>query len=186
MRLGPRAASSDEGPWWSLAPHDISLVRHVLRTEVIAVSASRHDFADGGSQVSARLRLSVGSARLVASTASHQKARRLEIFGDQRSAVFDDGGARPTLTVVEGAARADGAAEIELRDDEPLICEAAHFVSALLDGSRIATDAEEGCRVTAVLEAGDASISSGGRWTRVAAPPANRRLAVSEQDRRHG
>jgi UDP-2-acetamido-3-amino-2,3-dideoxy-glucuronate N-acetyltransferase len=196
LRLGPRATTNEEGPWWSLAPHDLSLVRRICRSEILAVTASRSDFGAGASTVSARLRLGNGSASLVVSTASHAKTRRLIVFGKGKTAVFDDGGETPTLTLfaatgsldarqpsnvlyAEGALpldRADlGESEpIALVHEEPLRREAAHFIDALLGGCRVSTDADEGCSVTAALEAGNTSFTDGGRWVRVAPAPVPR------------
>jgi predicted dehydrogenase len=196
LRLGPRATTNEEGPWWSLAPHDLSLVRRICRSEILAVTASRSDFGAGASTVSARLRLSSGSASLLVSTAGHAKTRRFIVFGRRKTAVFDDGGETPTLTLFEASGspdagspsnalyaegvlplgRADlGESEaVRLVREEPLHREAVHFVDALLGGCRISTDADEGCSVTAALEAGNTSFVEGGRWVRVAAAPGPR------------
>lgn len=170
FRLGPAGSRSDDGPWWALAPHDLSLVRHLLDAEVVAIGARERRFADGGSEVRARARLTVGSAEFVVSTAHPRKLRRLVLEGTRDLAVFDDSLPRATLTV--------GARNVTLSERTPLECEAEHFLAAVLGGGRVATDAEEGCRVVAALEAGALSMARHGASVEVpSAPIASRRAA---------
>ena len=72
--------------------------------------------------------------------------------------------------VAVGDALSRAGASVALRDEQPLRREAAQFIAAILDGGRIVTDADEGCSVTAALEAGNLSMSAGGRTKRVASP----------------
>jgi predicted dehydrogenase len=203
LRLGPGATSPDDGPWWALAPHDISVVRSLLRAEILDVSARRRDFADGGSEVTADLRLGTASMTLVTSTAHPRKVRRLALVGTQATALFDDSDGKPLLAVSEGTPPwldrvsedalptwlygpaplpDDGWKAVDFNPTEPLICEARHFVSALRHGIRVLTDADEGCRVVAVLEAGALSMSARGATTPVPSVLADTTSHWAEQE----
>lgn len=188
FRLGPPTRRSDADPWWSLAPHDLSLVRHLLRSEIVAVSARDETRGRRGAEIAARLRLTSGGASVVVSTAQARKTRLFFAVGSERTALFDDSGPAPTLRVFPTLAghlqdrtpdspsswlefaRSAHAEFVPVPSDEPLLCEARHFVSAILEGTRIVTDADEGCRVVAGLEAGSRSLVELGRWISTAAP----------------
>jgi predicted dehydrogenase len=183
LRRGPTVVTSEEGPWWALGPHDLSLLPYLCRGDVLSVRAERKVAPNGGTEVVAKVRLTTGSGELHVSSGDDAKMRRLVVAGTERTAVFDDGGSAPALTLVDvRAADAEGVRRlaaspraewgcgqvpVPFRDDEPLLREAAHFVAAVLDGRRIPTDADEGCRVVAALEAGATSMNAGGRWMRV-------------------
>jgi UDP-2-acetamido-3-amino-2,3-dideoxy-glucuronate N-acetyltransferase len=182
LRLGPGTADASTNPWWSLAPHDLSLFRHLANTELAELSL-RQAAPPGGPQIVARVRATGITADIVVSAAHSTKVRRLVVFGSEGAACFDDGGNAPCLAIHRGPPPAWGSAVQELAAApfplhegwqpsalprlEPLAAEVAHFVSALLDGTRVATDAEEGCRVVAALEAGALSLSQNGTWTEV-------------------
>ncbi|HEX4336080.1 MAG TPA: Gfo/Idh/MocA family oxidoreductase [Polyangiaceae bacterium] len=186
VRSGPGTTSSEEGPWWALAPHDLSLLFWLFKSEITALSAARRSTASGGTEVAARVRLGSASAELVAGSGQKAKMRRLLVAGTRRAAVFDDGGPSPTLTLLDAKPSeleklreqvlSDAPSwepcwapeEVAVEGDEPLLREASHFVAAILEGGPIATDADEGCRVVAALEAGSVSMQSRGRWVRVA------------------
>jgi UDP-2-acetamido-3-amino-2,3-dideoxy-glucuronate N-acetyltransferase len=182
LRLGPGTADAATNPWWSLAPHDLSLFRHLANVDPTELSL-RQAAPLGGSQIMARARAPGITADIVASADHPSKVRRLVVFGSAGAACFDDGGEAPRLAIHHGPPPSWGSAVQELAGApfplhegwtpsalprlEPLAAEVAHFVSALLDGTRVATDAEEGCRVVAALEAGAISLSQNGTWTEV-------------------
>jgi UDP-2-acetamido-3-amino-2,3-dideoxy-glucuronate N-acetyltransferase len=186
VRSGP-GASSPEGPWWALAPHDLSLLGHFFDSEILDVSAVRRSTTEG-TQVTARVRLASGTGEIVVGSGQMRKMRRLLLVGTRGSAVLDDAGPEP-LAFLLGATPTDihplrdlvlaampewrsvfPAEQLTVANEEPLRREASHFIDAVLDGSPIATDADEGCRVVAALEAGAASMNASGRRTPLATP----------------
>jgi predicted dehydrogenase len=186
-RLGP-SQSRHENAWWSLAPHDLSVLRHLTGAEPLRVQVrGERDVAVG------RVEASGGLVALVhASFAAGDKIRRITVVGTRAGAVFEDG-ARPSLRTfsldrgveralelarafsppealgrgsLDGVAPAawlpGGGSPIPIEPREPLMCEAEHFVEAVLDRAPIRSDAESGRRVVAALEAGQRSLASGG------------------------
>jgi UDP-2-acetamido-3-amino-2,3-dideoxy-glucuronate N-acetyltransferase len=196
-----------DGPWWSLAPHDLSLLRHLLGAEIVEVSVRRATGGSGLGAVRARIRTTAAPADIIVSDAHDAKVRRVVIVGSEGSAVFEDAAYGAELVLLRGLrASRDPAAGVEqvlatvttplhrfgstaeripFPRIEPLLSEAAHFVSAIRSGGPVMTDAEEGCRVTAALEAGALSLSRDGRWTPVPSPgqaETERRIRHSEQE----
>jgi UDP-2-acetamido-3-amino-2,3-dideoxy-glucuronate N-acetyltransferase len=186
LRLSPGAPDAALNPWWSLAPHDLSLLRYLTATEFVEVSA-RHGTLGGALLVRARVRSSGVAADIIVGASHPAKVRRLLVFGSERTACFDDGDPGPSLRLHEGrlvpsdgliaefTARSWVAATtweaVQLPRVEPLAAEATHFVTAALHGGRVATDADEGCRVIAALEAGSQSMSRNGEWVPVLGTP---------------
>lgn len=67
-------------------------------------------------------------------------------------------GAAPACLLFDRVGRA-----VDMEAREPLVCEAEHFVQALLDRAPIRSDGQSGRRVVAALEAGQRSLGRGGR-----------------------
>ena len=161
-RLGPCGAGSTTGPWWSLAPHDVSLARYFFQAEVRDLAAVRSTLSDESERVSARLSLGDrGTATITVDSSSAVKTRRFRLVGTRGTAIFDDGPEGPVLTVQEPDAKAPR--PVPFRPDEALVCEAAHFIDAIVEGRRVITDEDEGHAVVSILEAGEASMRAGGR-----------------------
>jgi predicted dehydrogenase len=112
------------------------------------------------------------------------------VVGSKRTAVFDDtepdeklrvytqpfetlsaSVALPAPARVEPRLVTSGASyeSIATSPEEPLVLEARHFVSAILDGLPIPTDAAEGRAVVATLEAGYRSLRAAGESVTVGA-----------------
>ncbi|HVW28582.1 MAG TPA: Gfo/Idh/MocA family oxidoreductase [Polyangiaceae bacterium] len=169
---------SDEGsPWWSLGPHDINVARFLLGAEpesIALVTCIDDDVAT----LRGRLHFSSGCvAEISVASAASKKVRRLVVAGTRGVAVFDDQKPDRKLTLLDS--RLVSLDELdkgelphrhcsprlapELPLVEPLRVEAAHFVHAVSNGTPFQTDIAEGARVVAILEAGEASLSAGGR-----------------------
>lgn len=178
QRMGPHNARRTEGAWWSLAPHDLSLAQYLFRAAPTSLSARRHTLPGGTRDelVVARLEFPGGaSAMIVAGTCDPAKVRRLTVVGTQRAAVFDDTLATDKLKLYRAphASPEHMAAEPEawlgeaidvprVAPDEPLLCEARHFVSGILDGTPLSSDVHDGSDVVRLLELGDLSMQRDG------------------------
>jgi UDP-2-acetamido-3-amino-2,3-dideoxy-glucuronate N-acetyltransferase len=190
LRLGPGTRDAAANPWWSLAPHDLSLLRYLTGADPREISARASTFG-GAPLVHASVHVASIRADVLVSAAHVAKVRRLVIFGSDGTACFDDGISGPVLSLHQGKlSRADRASfefaspswecgprwtAARLPSVEPLAAEVAHFVAAVAGDGRVATDGEEGCRVIAALEAGAQSLSEGGAAVEVrgtAAPEA--------------
>ena len=181
-----RGASRHGTPWWSLAPHDLSLVRVLFGSEPTDFRVAPREPAATGA-VTANLRFSAQqTARVEVSATDAERARRVTVVGTRSVAVFDD--LRPVdklrvhfLKRGNGASRTDPAelaqpralAELDCRvvpfePAEPLGREAQHFVEAVLDDQPVRTGAATGLAVVEMLEAGQQQLGAALR----APPPA--------------
>jgi predicted dehydrogenase len=183
---------------WDLAPHDISILMHVLEDEAVAVSARgsacvREDVHD---VCYVELQFSSGaSAHVHVSWLDPDKVRRLTLVGDRRMAVFDDVSSTSKLRIYDrGVERPAvdnyGEFEVAYRHGEivipyiawrePLRLECEHFVECVRSGRRPISDGEQGLAVVAALEAAERSLHDGGVRVPVETP-----LAALDPDPPH-
>ncbi len=163
----------DEGALVSLAPHDISVMVHLLGDWPVGVSARGAVCAQPEFEDIVFVTLRFGGGRLGnihLSWLDPLKVRRISVVGEGRMAVFDDM-SDDKLRVVS---RVDGSGPIRNRvrrprvsAAEPLREELRAFVSAIRDGGDMPTPGEDGARVVRVLEAAQRSIDADGREFRV-------------------
>jgi UDP-2-acetamido-3-amino-2,3-dideoxy-glucuronate N-acetyltransferase len=164
-RLGPPPSLVGENAWWSLAPHDVSLLQHLLESRVRHVSALNHEYPSGAALVEAHLAMSSGlSSSVFVSTVHERKIRRVRVVGTRRTAVFEDGPDGPRLVLSASHVETN----VSFQPEEPLVREMRHFATSVQYGSPVPSDDAEGCEVVAVLEAGEASMAAGGESVGVA------------------
>jgi UDP-2-acetamido-3-amino-2,3-dideoxy-glucuronate N-acetyltransferase len=191
QRLG-RSARRHESVWWSLAPHDLGLLRVLAGAEPQRLSVCARDGAPDDAVVAQLQFPGELSARIEVSAVHPDKTRRLTVVGTERIAVFDDQEPRHKLRLFEPAPRRLGQSgcpypdspdclgalptviglrcwPVDVDRTEPLEREARHFVDALLDGRPIRTDAANGLAVVELLEMGQQSLECSAR--EVAARP---------------
>jgi UDP-2-acetamido-3-amino-2,3-dideoxy-glucuronate N-acetyltransferase len=166
-RHGAPRGLRDPGPWWSLAPHDVSLARYLLGedpTDIVAVSET----TGRATRVRARLTFPRGCvAELSAQDGTDVKERRLVVVGTRATAVFEDGPGGGSLDLVtsSGDEAPDLRRALETRHEpafaviEPLRAEALHFVRSLRDGTPFRTDIEEALRVVEILARGEEQMT---------------------------
>ncbi len=180
QRLNLGIVRKDESAWWSLAPHDISIILYLLGALPETVSARGASYLRPGVEdvVFATLSFSDGKmAQIHVSWLDPHKIRKLTLVGESKMVTFDDMEASEKIKVFDkGAYRdyADGGygdhITIRLGDIylpriamvEPLRVECEHFVSCCRDGRAPLTDGNDGLRVVQVLEAAERSMRAGG------------------------
>ena len=178
---------SDENAWWSLAPHDLSVVSYLLGAEPESVAASGGVFLqkDAGIEdvVFAAVRYPEGRmAHVHVSWLDPHKARRLTVVGTRKMAVFDDTSPDQKLAIYdkgveappEAVSYAEGVrvrtGDIRIpavRMSEPLQRECAAFLDAVRTRKRPLADGRSGLAVVQALEAGSRSLAEGGKDTAV-------------------
>ena len=183
----------DENALWSLAPHDVSVLLHLLDERPMEVSARGDSYLRPGvaDVVFCHLRFDTGiSAHLHISWLDPQKLRRLTVVGSERMAVFDDMETDRKLTIYEKAAIPRGTdgygnhPQVRSGDivcpgippAEPLRLECEHFVAAVASGGELTVGTAAAVAVVDVLEALQRSLDLGGDSVRLeragaAAPP---------------
>jgi predicted dehydrogenase len=170
----------DENALWSLAPHDISMIEHLLGDEPDSVSARGGIYLQSRIEdvvfVNLRFRSGV-SAQIQVSWLDPRKERRLTIVGSQKMVEFDDVHPVEKIRVYDkGVDRPPAFTEyaqfLSIRNGdihipqvpmvEPLERQTSHFLECIAQGKRPMTDGHSGLRVVRVLEAAQKSLESDG------------------------
>lgn len=167
---------------WNFAPHDLSLILALAGDRLPAtVRCEGHALLPGSPCDAATLTLRFENPSLTAQAyvgwVQPIKEARLSAVGSEGAAVFDDtqpwprklqrfDGHRPDHDPRTGSADRPAPSFAELRESEPLLSEARHFVECCTTRRAARTDAEEACRVVAVLDAAQRSLETGGAEVR--------------------
>ena len=181
QRLNLGVVRKDESAWWSLAPHDVSVILHLFGTEPGTVSARGESYLQPGVQDVVFVNLHFSDRRMAqvhVSWLDPHKMRKMTIVGTKKMVVFDDMEAAEKIKVYDKGAnlRPDYASyneAIMLRQGdiylprvdmaEPLARECQHFIDCVREDRVPKTSGEDGLRVVRVLEAAQQSIEEGGR-----------------------
>jgi predicted dehydrogenase len=165
-----------ESALWDLAPHDVSAIRFLTDAKPEHVSAQGGSYLRRGLEdvVFATITFEGGIvANLHVSWLDPHKVRRVTVVGNRRMAVFDDMEPSEKIRIIDKGidttehyesfqdAITERIGDIRIppvRVGEPLKFEAQHFLDCVRDRKRPRTDAANGIRVLAVLEAIDDSI----------------------------
>ncbi len=182
-RLNLGVVRRDENAWWSLAPHDVSVINYLLDAEPTSVSATGGAFLQEERGVEdvvfASLQYPGGRmAHVHVSWLDPHKTRRLVVVGSKKMAVFDDTSSDQKLVLydkgVEPPPSAVGYADAmrvrkgdilipALGLQEPLRMACRAFVDAARSGRAAISDGASGAAVVRVLEAGSRSLREAGR-----------------------
>ena len=174
-RVNLGVVRKDENALWSLAPHDISMILHLVDEEPESVSARGASYLQEGIEdvVFANLRFADGRmAQIQVSWLDPHKVRKLTVVGTQKMAVFDDMESAEKVRIYDKAAERQGyesyGESITLRfgdiviphvnPAEPLKLECQHFVDCVQSGDTPVSDGRDGMRVVRVLEAAQRSL----------------------------
>jgi len=170
----------DENALWSFAPHDLSVILHLLQLEPIDVVARGSAFLQRGVEdvVFLDLRFPGGKlAHVHVSWLDPHKLRKFTVVGSQKMVVFDDmepsekiriydkGVDRGPAVLSYGEALTVRSGDItvpRISLQEPLRLECQHFVECIRDRKAPLTDGKDGLRVVKVLAAAQASLEAGG------------------------
>jgi predicted dehydrogenase len=179
QRLNLGKVRTEENAFWSLAPHDVSIVLYLLGETPDYVSANGAAYVTPGvhDTVFANLHFPSGKmANIHVSWLDPHKVRKLTIVGSQKMLVFDDMQATEKIWIYDRGVEPKEAlpygADLQLRFGdihvpfikmaEPLSIEVQHFLDSCRNGSVPRSDGRDGLRVVRVLEAVDESMAAGG------------------------
>jgi predicted dehydrogenase len=179
QRLNLGKVRSEENAFWSLAPHDVSIVLYLLGEAPDYVSATGAAYLHPGvhDTVFANLHFPSGKmANIHVSWLDPHKVRKFTIVGTKKMLVFDDMEATDKIWIYDKGVEPKEALaygeDLKLRFGditiphvqlaEPLALEVAHFVECCRSGREPRSDGRDGLRVVRVLEAVDESMASGG------------------------
>jgi len=180
QRVNLGMVRGDENALWSFAPHDISVILHLLDEEPEMVSAIGECYLQDGIEDVVFLNIKFPNkkmAQVQLSWLDPHKERKLTVVGSKKMAVFDDSQTSEKIKIYDkGVDRPPEYGSygeyLTLRDGdiliphvdmrEPLRLECEHFIECVRNQKKPLTDAAGGVRVVRVLEAAQHSLESGG------------------------
>ncbi|MET9255183.1 Gfo/Idh/MocA family oxidoreductase [Streptomyces sp. NPDC048182] len=178
-RLGSRR-HPDCGALWNLAPHDVSILLHVLDSPVVSLTARSHVFGRGEHDDATGIDLEFASgagAVVQVSWCATEKRRALSVRGedwtvdyrmrsggDDLTLAFDAGSERPVPERLRRALRRglDVDTDGRVRYEEPLQGELEHFALCCRTGRTPRSGAWHAAETSRVLEAAARSAAAGG------------------------
>ncbi len=168
----------DENALWSLGPHDISVMLHLVGERPIEAAASGESYLQPGVEdiVFGRVRFPSGViGHLHLSWLDPHKMRKMTVIGSEKMVVFDDMENERKVTVYDKGPipRTETYGEyIQVRSGdihipkipavEPLRVVCQEFVDCIAEDRRPVADGDAGAQVVEVLEAMTQSLRSAG------------------------
>jgi len=192
---------------WDLAPHDISILLHLLEELPVSVSCQGSSHITKGVEDVTMMQLAFRKNRcafIQNSWLDPKKVRQMTVVGSQRMIIYDDTEPLEKLKIydarVEVPPHYDTFAEFTysyhygdsyvpyIKQDEPLKLECQHFIESILNESIPITNGRLGLEVVRILEAADESLKLQGRPVAlgVAAPWANAHTNGHSKDKSNG
>lgn len=180
-RLNLGIVREEENALWSLGPHDISVMLHLVGESPSEVSATGESYLQPGVEdvVFGRITFPSGIiGHLHLSWLDPHKTRKMTVIGSKKMVVFDDMETERKITIYDKGAdpvpRTETYGEyIQVRAGdihipripgaEPLRLVCERFVQAVRDRQPTPSDGAAGAEVVAVLEAMSTSLREGGR-----------------------
>jgi predicted dehydrogenase len=166
---------------WDLAPHDISIVLHLLDELPLSVSCQGSSHVTRGIEDVTMMHLNFRKNRCAFvhnSWLDPKKVRQMTVVGSQRMIVYDDTEPLEKLKIydarVEVPPHYDTFAEFTysyhygdsyvpyIKQDEPLKLECQHFLQCIAEGSVPITNGRLGLEVVKILEASSESLRQQG------------------------
>jgi len=166
---------------WDLAPHDISIILHIMGEppHTLNCSGSAHITRGVEDVTSMFLHFSKEKSAIVQSSwLDPKKVREMTIVGSERMIVYDDVAAQEKIKIfdvrVERPPHYDTFAEFHyayhygdlyspyIKQDEPLKTECQHFLDCIQTGATPITDGQQGLEIVKILEASTASLKLNG------------------------
>jgi len=166
---------------WDLAPHDISIILHVMEESPIAVSCSGSPHVNGKIEDVTTMCLSFKhrrSAIIQSSWLDPRKVREMTIVGSRRMIVYDDVAQLEKIKVfdmrVETPPHYDTFADFHyayhygdmyvpyLKQEEPLKIECQHFLDCINKRQTPLSSGRQGLELVRILEASSLSLKQQG------------------------
>ncbi len=185
QRLSLGRIRRDCNALWNFAPHDVSIMLHLLEEPVVEVTAKGFSFIEQGIDDVCFASLTFASgigANLHVSWIDPRKTRLTTVVGDEKMAIYNDVSVDQPLWLVDsGVAKDRDLGEYESMSDfqwrtrsgdivipriemsEPLKNEITAFGEACSTRNAPRTDGDHGLEVVRVLEAIDRSAQANGR-----------------------
>jgi predicted dehydrogenase len=166
---------------WDLAPHDISIIQHIIGEQPATVNCRGSAHITPGVEDVTTMCLSYPGKRTAiihSSWLDPRKVREMTIVGSKRMIVYDDLAPLEKIRVfdarVECPPHYDTFAEFQyayhygdvyapyIKQEEPLKTECQHFLDCIKHGTTPLTDGNQGLELVRILEASSESLKHGG------------------------
>jgi predicted dehydrogenase len=166
---------------WDLAPHDISIILHVLGEFPLALNCQGNAHVTPGVEDVTNISLTFRQKRFATIQSSWlepRKIRDMTIVGTRRMIVYDDLETNEKIRIydvrVERPPHYDTFADFHysyhygdsyiphLQQEEPLKAECEHFLECIESGTRPLTSGYEGLKLVEILEAASESLKRHG------------------------
>ncbi|MGD1085003.1 MAG: Gfo/Idh/MocA family oxidoreductase [Verrucomicrobiota bacterium] len=166
---------------WDLAPHDISIILHLLQEFPVSINCRGSAHVTPGVEDVTSMCLNFGtdrSAMIHSSWLDPRKVREMTIVGSKRMVVYDDVAQQEKIRIfdarVECPPHYDTFAEFHyayhygdtyapyLKQEEPLKAECQHFIECIQEAKTPLTCGVRGLELVRILEASSASLKQGG------------------------
>ena len=166
---------------WDLAPHDISIILHLLRQFPESVNCCGDTHVTAGIEDVTSMSLNFGrdcSAIIHSSWLDPRKVREITVIGSKRMLLFDDVAPLEKIRLydmrVDRPPHYDTFAEFQyayhygditspyLKQEEPLKVECRHFLDCIRNSQSPLSGGAQGLELVRILEASSASLKLGG------------------------
>lgn len=166
---------------WDLAPHDISIILHILDELPLTVNCQGNAHVTAGVEDVTNLSLSFRNKRFATIQSSWlepRKVREMTIVGTRRMIVYDDLQPLEKIRIydvrVDRPPHYDTFAEFHysyhygdsyiphIQQEEPLKVECQHFIDCIENGMEPLTSGRAGLELVTILEAATASLKANG------------------------
>ena len=183
---------------WDLAPHDISIILHIMDETPLSINCRGAAHITPGIEDVTSMSLEFSeqkSAIIHSSWLDPKKVREMTIVGSDRMIVYDDVAPQEKIKIfdvrVERPPHYDTFAEFHyayhygdmyspyIKQDEPLKTECQHFLDCIRKGLTPLTDGQNGLDVVRILEASTASLKAQGAPIRLQASAAPKRKSAA-------
>jgi predicted dehydrogenase len=181
QRLNLGLFQKDINVTWDLAPHDISIILHIMGEDPTCVNCQGKAHVTPNIEDVTNMSLCFSKDRFAmihSSWLDPNKIRRMTIVGSKRMVLYDDTEPLEKIKIydkrVEAPPHYDTFAEFNysyhygdmyaphMNHVEPLKVQCEHMVDCIRTGAKPETSGEEGLRVVRILEAAVKSLREGG------------------------
>ncbi len=179
QRLNLGVVRKDENAWWSLAPHDVSVILYLLGGKVATVTSQGQAYLRPGVEdvVFTQIKFADGRmANIHVSWLDPHKIRKMTLVGTKKMVTFDDMEPSEKIRIYDKAANVTpGSVSYQdsitltqgdvlipsIKMSEPLRDECQHFIDCIVHNKTPLSDGRDGLRVVEVLEAATRSLREG-------------------------
>lgn len=182
LRVNLGVVRRDENAMWSLGPHDVSMILHLVDAPPESVTARGGTYLqpDVPDVVFLNIRFSTGIvAQVQNSWLDPRKERRLTVVGSRKMMEMDDVRPEGKLKIFDKGIRSETDLDFTEYDQflsirsgeittpeipmiEPLVAECHHFLDCIHHNTTPLTDGPSAVRVVRVLEAAQRSLTADG------------------------